>query len=230
LWLYAVAGTRPRPLPSSGAGGEPLRALRTEGDAWVIAGERDRPLPLSPAMVRAHDATVRALCARVAAVLPVRFGALVADEEELRRRLEPQTAALRDALALVAGREQMILRAFGDPSPPAAAPRSQRSVDKAAGPGARYLAARARELARAAAVPEIDPLRATLGPLVRAERAERHARPPLLASVYHLVDKGSADAYRAAVDEAARALDSASVRVRVSGPWPAWAFAPEPER
>jgi hypothetical protein len=63
-----------------------------------------------------------------------------------------------------------------------------------------------------------------LAPLVRGERRERHDRPPLIASVYHLVGRDSLEGYRTAVESAARA---AGVRVTSSGPWPPYAFAPD---
>jgi hypothetical protein len=63
-----------------------------------------------------------------------------------------------------------------------------------------------------------------LAPLVRGERRERHERPPLLASVYHLVPRDGVDAYRTAV---ASAAEEAGVRVTISGPWPPYAFAPD---
>jgi hypothetical protein len=63
-----------------------------------------------------------------------------------------------------------------------------------------------------------------LAPLVRGERWERHDRPPLLTSVYHLVARESLDRYRTAV---AAAAESAGVRVTSSGPWPPYAFAPD---
>jgi hypothetical protein len=59
--------------------------------------------------------------------------------------------------------------------------------------------------------------------LIRAERLERHSEPGLLASVYHLIDKGRAREY-------ARLADSVKLeglQMLVSGPWPAWSFAPE---
>jgi hypothetical protein len=169
--------------------------------------------------LRGHDATVRRLARGVDALLPFRFGTVVPGAGELRRRLAPRAVELRRALALVAGREQMTLRVFGAP----AARRRRGPVARPAGrPGARYLAARLREVA----VPEIDPIRPAVTAFVRAERAERHQSPPLLASVYHLVDRGRSPAYRAALRRAAPAADG--VRLRVSGPWPPYAFAPEP--
>ena len=74
-------------------------------------------------------------------------------------------------------------------------------------------------------MPEIAPLRSALAPLVLAERAERHDRPPLLASVYHLVPRGRSRAYRRAVATARARLGA--VRLSVTGPWPPYAFAPE---
>jgi hypothetical protein len=68
-------------------------------------------------------------------------------------------------------------------------------------------------------------LRRALASLVRAERIERHSEPGLLASVYHLIDRGAAPAYARAIEE----TRLEGLRVAVSGPWPAWSFAPEVE-
>jgi hypothetical protein len=208
-----VLGHRPRRLPALG-----VRVIALDG-LWVAAGEvASAPSPTEAAL-RRHDTTVRRLARAVDALLPVRFGTVVSSEAELAATLAPRTAELRDALELVAGREQMTLRVYGSP-----APRSRSRPDPAAGrsgPGARYLGARAR----ARAVPEIDAIRPALAPFVRAERTERHRVPPLLASVYHLVDRGQDAAYRAALRQAARRAPG--IRVRASGPWPPYAFAPE---
>jgi len=63
-----------------------------------------------------------------------------------------------------------------------------------------------------------------LAPFVRAERRERHERPPWVASVYHLVPRESLDAYGAAVAAAAR---DAGLSISRSGPWPPYAFVPD---
>ena len=70
---------------------------------------------------------------------------------------------------------------------------------------------------------ELEPLRPWLEPLVRAERVTRHDTPPLIASVYHLIDRGAGAAYLAAVERVALA----AARVVATGPWPPYAFAPE---
>src|SRR2546428_146336 len=76
---------------------------------------------------------------------------------------------------------------------------------------------------RAGALPGPDPLRSARGGLVRAERVGGPSGPGLVAGVYRLIDRGGAAAYRRAV-EGSR-LDG--LRVVVSGPGPAWSFAPE---
>ncbi len=87
------------------------------------------------------------------------------------------------------------------------------------GPGARYLASRRR----ARQVPEVEALRHGLGALIRAERAERHDRPPLLATVQHLVPRGQSARYLAEVEAAAPRLHP--WRVTVTGPWLPYAFS-----
>jgi Gas vesicle synthesis protein GvpL/GvpF len=221
LYLYAILGAAPRRPPGRGLGREPLRIVAA-GGLLVAAGE----LPVAPtptaASLRAHDATVRRLTRHVEAVLPVRFGTLVADQAALAALLRPRRADLRAALKLVAGREQMSLRIYGRaaaPRPPAVPARL------AGGPGRRYLEGRRLSRAWRATAPELDPARPVLAPVVRAERVERHDAGPLVASVYHLIDRGRAGAYRAALRRAgARAR---GIRLRPSGPWPPYAFAPE---
>jgi hypothetical protein len=75
-------------------------------------------------------------------------------------------------------------------------------------------------------VPEIAAVTDATASHVRASRMERHDRPPLVASVYHLVPRKEARAYRSALTRAARQVSR--VQVKVSGPWPPYAFAELP--
>ena len=222
LYLYAVLGAAPgRPL-GAGLADEPLRLVRC-ADVVAAAGEMEAPPVLTPDALRGHDAVVRRLAEIADAILPARCGAVAADEPDLCARLAGAGDGLRDALARVAGREQMILRVYRTssetPAPPAETP-----IAAPGGPGARYLAERARAH-RSAGGDELAPIRPVLDRFVAAERVERHHTPPLVASVYHLVARGGASAYAAAVERAAR--DLPDVRVTVSGPWAPYAFAPE---
>jgi len=205
--LYAIA--QGAPPDAAGAFGERLRVIAHCGMELVCG---DLPGRLSAETLRAYEAAVRWIADRSEACLPARFGALAASEAELRDLVEARASALLEALALVRGREQMTLRVLGDQQPHAAA----------GGPGTRYL----EERRRAARMPELDPLRAALTSLIRAEQVEPHAQPGLLASVYHLIDRGDAERYRQLVESS----PLEGVRVTVSGPWPAWSFAPELSR
>src|SRR5262249_39713141 len=179
------------------------------------------------AAVLGHDAVVRRLSDVSAAILPTRFG-MIDDPSALIDWLHTAADALGEALRLVAGREQMTLHVFDgdDPSAVDANEPADDAGEAASGPGARYLALRRRERRREEGVPELVPLRARLAALVVAERTERRATRPFRASVYHLIERGRSADYRAAVDGGRELLRG--VRLRVSGPWAPYAFAPDP--
>ena len=239
LYLYAVLGAAPSADAGAGLAGEPLRLLRC-GEVLVAAGEMSEAPAIAPDTLRAHDAVVRRLAESTDAILPARFGMIARDESVLCARLEPAASSLREALARVAGREQMILRVFRAtadapapsasesaraPAPSGAIPSANVATGAAAGAGARYLADRASARRAATEVPEIAALRPVLDRFVTAERVDRHDAPPLVASVYHLVARGAADAYADAVEHAAAELQD--VRITISGPWVPYAFAPD---
>ena len=204
IGVYAlVLGT---PQGVVGARGEPLRAVVC-GEFSALTGEA--PPQLSVEALRAHEAAVRRIAEASEACLPARFGAASNDDASLLGDLTPRAAELSEALQLVRGREQMTLRVHG-PALPAPAPASS---------GTRYL----EERRRAWKFPELDPLRDALAELIRAERVERHSEPGLLASVYHLIDRGAAARYQQLAGE----VRLEGLRIAVSGPWPAWSFAPE---
>ena len=222
LHLYAVCAERPRALGRRrGAVGEPLRAVAA-GPLVAVVGEVTGAPPLDPATLRAHDATVRALAKSVEALLPVRFGTIAANEAQVAAMVAERGDALADALELVAGREQMTLRVFGEAherkAPALPRPRS-------GGAGTRYLTARRAADHQARAVPEIAWLRPALRRFVKAERVERHRTPPLIATVHHLIARGEAPAYLTVIERATRR--DRPVRVVASGPWPPWAFTDE---
>jgi hypothetical protein len=220
-YVYALLAGPPRGDAGAGIGAERLRFVPAAG-VLAAVGDLAAPPPVTPAMLRAHDAVVRRLAGVVEAILPVRFGTLLDGDRALAEAIAGRAPRLHEALALVAGREQMTLRVFGEPAP--VPPDVEPAADDP-GPGTRYLEARRRRARRDADVPELAALRPRLAALVRAEHAQRHDAPPLLASVHHLIDRGAAPAYLAAVEAAAAAL--APVRAVATGPWPPYAFAPE---
>jgi hypothetical protein len=216
--VCAITRERPARLPSGPAGGR--LELVDCGPLVVVAEAGGAELTPTPEALSRHDETVRSLAEQVDALLPARFGWMVPDAAGLLAQLEPHTARLQAALELTAGREQMTLRVYGD-SPPVPSP----SDHAGAGAGTRYLLGKQEAARRREEAPEIEPLRRALAAAVRAERVQRSGSPPLLASVYHLIDRGAAAAYRAIVEQASSQLEP--VRVTVSGPFAPYAFAPE---
>lgn len=217
LNVYAFLGRPPSRLPHA-PGRTSLRVVAC-GSVWVALGDTESVPAPEPEALRRHDAVVRSLAQSSDAILPARFGSVVDDESELRRLVEPRGAELGAWLELVAGREQMTLRVYArEQAPTPTAAQATAAAPDTGGPGTRYLTARRR----AGELPQIEPLRAALAPLIVAERIERHRTAPLLASVYHLCPRGESALYRTSVRRVSAGL---AVRLRISGPWPPYAFA-----
>lgn len=220
MWVYAVvpAGAGATNL-GTGAADEPLELIDLPTAVLrAVVGAVEAPLEPSEAALRAHDAAVRRAAAALEAAVPVRFGQTAVDGATLDRAIAPRAATFAGALDQVRGCEQMTLRLFGqpDPLPPA---------DPSLGPGARWLA---RRRAEQAAAPELEAFLPQLAGLTRGERLERareaRGAPGLVVSVYHLVPRELVGSYRATAEAGAASL--APRQLTVSGPWPAWAFAP----
>jgi len=148
-------------------------------------------------------------------MLPARFGTVV-EEDELMFILSSRRASLARTLTTVRGRVQMTIRVL-----PRGAGEDRalvRTGEERAGAvtGRDYLAGKARA---ARTVTGFEPVRAAVARWVRDERVERRGG---VSSVYHLIPRGSAEAYRRAVQTSAAA---AGLRLTVSGPWPPYAFA-----
>lgn len=219
LYLYALVDGEPSGPLGEGLAGEPLRLVRC-GAFSVVVGDLNRKAQPDRDTLQAQDAVVRRLAERFAALLPARFGEAFADEAVLVDRIAGQASGIAESLALVRGCVQMTLRVFGDPEPALEA-----SEEPTGGPGTRYLEARRREQERSRSLPEIDPLREALRPLLRAERIERRETGRLLGTAYHLVLRDQTGAYLAALEEAGEQIGGR--RVSASGPWPPYAFGPE---
>jgi hypothetical protein len=215
VYLYALLSGAPSCETGMGVCAERLRVVAVGGLMALVGDVAESPPPTA-VILRAQDAVLRRLASAVEALLPVRFGTLVDDDGALAESLAARRPQLARALGRVAGCEQMTLRVWGESVPAAPA------ADLGGGPGTRYLAERRHAQAWAHRVPELDAIRGQLEALVREERAERHDRPPLLATVQHLIPRGAGGRYVEVID-AARA-ELRPWRVSVTGPWPPYAF------
>lgn len=207
LYLYAIVDEAPRGSLGS------LKVVRA-GGAHVVFDE-DGARETNAANMKKHDRVVRRVARSCPAVLPFRFGSVVANRATLRSLLAPIAPAIARGLERVRDATQFTLRVYGTP---ARSPKPK----KGEGPGTRFMAERLRKHQ----VPEIEPVTRATRALVRETHAQRHDRAPLLASVYHLVARTDARRYRSALAKAMKELRG--VRIDVTGPWPPYAFAEVP--
>ena len=212
LCLYALLGDRPSAVPDG------IRILAC-GQLYAAVADVDNEPAVEEATLRGHERIVRQLADHVDSILPVRFGSVMPDEESLYRLVQRREMEWRPALALVAGREQMTLRLFAE-----ASSKAEELIEEndGMGPGSRYLAKKLRERGRHEVTEALEKLRPLLALLVKAERIQYQDKPPLLASVYHLIERGESARYIEAVEGVESA--GSAVRVAVSGPWPPYAF------
>ena len=216
LYVYALVD---RKQPRMRLHGRTIESVAV-GGVFALARRAERIPPFSEATLREQHDIVRKLAERAPAILPARFGSLV-DEEELQTIVELRDAQLQAAFDLVRGRQQMTVRLIGVDERPQHP--SQEAGARAAGPGARYLEDR-----RAAAGYPLpfaaERLVAAVRSLLAAEKAEPGG-DDVRAMLYHLIDRGRSGTYCRRLARAA--ADVEPFVVRVTGPFPPFAFAPE---
>ena len=240
--VYAFVSRSSRAAGVTGIERERLRRVRA-GAVDVIVGTLKRRPSTRTATLRRYDAIERALTERHPAVLPARFGTCVDDPADVVLLTRVQTVAVRRALRLVRGRVQMTTRLFAAGGQTGVRPGSDRGQTRVrpgsdqgqtgvrtgsdpgdgATQGTQYLRARAAETRRRKELPEFAPLGVAVRRWVKAERVERQERGRLIGSVYHLIPRKAVAAYQRTLERAA--LDAGLTTI-VSGPWPAYAFAP----
>jgi hypothetical protein len=221
--VFAIVASRAAPRSFRSRAGGRLRVVRERSIAAVV---NDRAGSSSPTTrtLRRYDHLMQELADRFPAILPVRFGTQMA-EDELRSILSSRRTTLGRALAHVRNRAQMtvrVVRRNSDlerevPDPTPRLPPEGGSYRRLTGRD--YLRSRARAGAERRAVPGFEPVRDAVARWVRDERVEHRAG---VSSVYHLIPRSSAAAYRHAAQTSAA---SSGITAIVSGPWPPYAFA-----
>ena len=220
IYVYALVGSSLCAKLGTGIAGERLRLL-TVGPATAVAGKMARPPSISPRSLRAHDAIIRRVALASDAILPFRFGTMVATAKDLAEALSPRIGVLLEALERTRGCEQMTLRVYASSTPESTRPASQALRDEGH-PGTEWLRLRST----AYTLPELAILREALSRCVHAEALELHDTPPLVASVFHLVRRARLADYGAAITKLEPRLAPASVVA--TGPWPPYAFTELP--
>jgi hypothetical protein len=206
--LYVFALTDVPVMPWEEDDGRRITSVEVE-DIYAIAERRDnRPEPTERELQRQHT-IVQRIADAAPAVLPARFGSHV-ELEELEAIVRQRLDVIHEALDLVRDRVQMTLRVAAPATPP---PRPRPAPTS----GREYLRRRHEEMFPLVPKDAESALRAVRAFIV-AER--RRSAENGVVSIYHLVRKSDVKEYR-------DALHSAAPAISVTGPWPAFAFAPE---
>lgn len=236
-WVYAVTPEDTTPPSGVGVDDGPLRRVAHAGLAAVVSSvalsdpdEVDRrlrqPAELE-ALARTHHQVVTS-CFEAGPTVPFRLATLYRGDDGVRRLLAERREELSAALATVAGRAEWGVQAYAV----AAAPPPAEEPDPAAGPGTAYLlrqrgrrlAQQAAERAACEAAERIDRALAEVAVAVRPQSTGGGARQAgtLVLNTSYLVDEREQETFRATVEDLARR--HAEVRVRLTGPWPAYSF------
>lgn len=208
--VYALVAGRRLPVTFR-TGGTRFRLIG-RGAVAAVVSEQLIPVKPTAANMRRYDRTMRDLAVRFPAILPARFGTVMA-EDELTFILSSRRASLARALASVRGRVQMTIRLM---TPVVEVPAAPPLADGLTGRD--YLTGKARAAATSRVVPEFAPIRRAVARWIRDERVDRRLG---VASIYHLIPRASAAAYQRTAQIAAK---EAGMHVVLSGPWPPYAF------
>lgn len=207
MTLYVLALGDGPVMPWEEDDGRRIESILLE-DIYVIGERRAEAPAVNEVELQRQHAIVLRIADAIPAVLPARFGSLL-DEGELSAILRERKALISTALDHVRDRVQMTLRIAGAVGPAAqGAPAS----------GTAYLQRRRGELVPGLPA-RVEHVFRDLRAFILDERRKPIEREIL--TIYHLVARSDVKDYQDAVNEARVA------GVAMSGPWPAFAFAPD---
>ena len=220
LLAHAIAATPPAPLSCDGLRGRPLAWSEIGGlGLWSTEWAPDIKLERPDALE--HHRLVERICA-AQPCLPVRFGTAFATPDEARASLDKRAAALRAALARVAGKSELALTLlWREQSAPQA-------IESAAGPGRQYMETRraefaARESRRARAGAMVERVVAELAIERQLVWHETCTSENVAVSLAVLVPTVMARERKAELEQLAAQFPD--VLPVLNGPWPPYTFA-----
>jgi Gas vesicle synthesis protein GvpL/GvpF len=223
-YVFALVDAPPHGPLGRGLKGA-LRARAAAGAFALVERRADVPPP-ELGSLRRHQAVVSRIANAVPAILPVRFGTLL-DDDALDEALADREADIAEAFALVRHHVQFTWRGGAKPevrhrsSDPRIPTGLRPAMIGATQPGLQYMRQLARR-ARGTPPSAFRPVREKLGRLVAMEKFEAAAMSRG-DSLYQLVDRDGVARY----ERIARRLASEMPGLRLSGPFPPFAFAPD---
>lgn len=241
------------PAGMAGVGGGPVRTVSADGLTAVVEDVDEREfgtaalrrnlenLDWLDRTARAHHAVIEAAAGR-GPVVPMRLATVYSSERKVAAMLRQRAADLLSALSRITACSEWGVKAFAaEPDEAeASAPQEQAGPGpEPTGPGAAYLQRRRAQLTarrssreqamisaqRIHAELEQHSVSARLYPAQSPDLAGRQAKMVLNAA--YLVTDVRADEFAAAVADLT--VGHPSVRLALTGPWPAYSFAGDPE-
>ena len=210
IWVYAIAERPELGVPQRhGLAEAPLLGIAA-GDLLAVVTRHAEALgEPAPDALWAHEEVVEALMAD-RAVLPMRFGTTLADDEAVRGAVLSRHDELAAALDHVRGRVELGVRAVSTAAGAATTPEPVPAT------GRDYIRSRLADGRRAEA------LHAPLADVATDARRQRASQPGEILRASYLVERGDVGRFRAAVDDLSHAHPE--VAVLCTGPWPAYSF------
>ncbi len=211
LYVYAIVRSNVR-LPR--IAGHRLERVELTGVAAAVERRMKARAPSHRAL-RDQYGVVTTLHECLDAILPVRFGALI-EEDELRRVVRLRRSMFVSALRTVRRKSQMTVRFVGSPADVPAVRTPATGTD--------YLLSRV-ESSRPVVTPLAEGIRQAVAGLISAESFDR-GRGSIQLTMNHLVRNGLVARYRSKIEGIMPGAASPST-VIVTGPLPPFAFVPD---
>jgi Gas vesicle synthesis protein GvpL/GvpF len=253
VWVYAIT-ERVTAAPLSelkGVGRGPVRTVAAAGLTAVAEdvglaefGEEAlrrnlEDLSWLEAAARAHHRVIDAVAQHVPLV-PMRLATVYSGDTSIAAILAERSADFRAALVRISGRREWGVKAYAArPAGPGARDQANEQADPATGPGAAYLQRRRAQLAagrdaRRDAVAGGRIVHTELRQLAVSARLYPPQAPdlagqptPMVLNAAYLVAEERAEVFAAAVKNLA--ARHPSVQLALTGPWPAYSFAGDPD-
>jgi hypothetical protein len=223
-----LAGVRPvdSRFPLEYIRGEGLAAVTSRVSSSALSAISTDPERLGE-LARRHDEAVRRV-AETTATIPFRLGTVCATPDDVGRLLTSFGPRSRELLAELRDRDEWGVRVIADPVEPEA---PSEDPDEWGG-GTSYLTRRSteREAIQQRNRAALDAARDIHGELATLAVRASTSQPTedgggAVLNMAYLVDRQGADRFVAAVEQVAHRHSADCVRVRLTGPWPAYTFA-----
>jgi hypothetical protein len=208
LLAYAFAETHADAIDGVGLEEQPLMAIEDDGVALVASRHASGPpAPTAEALWRYEEIVERLMAHQ--AILPARFGTILADEDEARSALCARRDDLRRGLDRVRGAVELGIRATWSDAP---APPTAHS-------GTEYMLGRLDVHRRAQRAADLV---APLGALARDSKVKVLPRPSVPLMAAYLVDRDRTEEFVARAAELS--ADFQDGQLLCTGPWPPYSF------